>query len=290
MLHVAYVTAGSVGVGDLIHGLALRRAAERRGSKMRVSLVAPSLPFPAVQALPDFHPVAVDAAPLLDPATALDTPLGGILTALQPDVVVVGHFWAPVQHLVAPLGVEAWLLVRKSPAQWLRGHPKMPFPQGRFARILEMEPVGFDVDGIERWPPLVVANHDECLSRAEARRHFDIDDDHTPLTLIFQAGEAGESAALPVSTPAGGQMVRVDLRDPAAIFPMALALAGAEHVVTGAGYNAYWEARALGSFARTHFVAFPRRLDDQQWRLDTCGDVDVRINGADLLAEALLGG
>jgi len=293
-IHVAYVTAGTVGVGDLMHGLALRQAVQRQGLAMRVTLVAPPLPFPALQRLDDLVTVPIDARTLLDAAMAPTTPLAEALRQLRPDVIVVGHFWAPLRHvvpsLVAGVSPRCWLLLRKAPRHWLQGPRSAPFLASQFDRIFEMEPVGFDVPRLEPWPPLVVANREELLDRPSARTALGLPNDGRQVTLVFQAGNPGELGTLAegVKSVAGSGLVhRVDLRDADAPMPMAPYLAAADVVVTGAGYNAFWEARWLGTMARTRFVPFARRIDDQAWRLARCAEVPMTDNGADLLAQAL---
>ena len=85
-MRIVYVTAGTVGVGDLMHGVALR-AAQRTGLRITVSLVSSPSPFPAVARLA----VELDPAALVEPARAASTPLAQALLALRADVVVVGR-------------------------------------------------------------------------------------------------------------------------------------------------------------------------------------------------------
>ena len=65
-MRVVYFTAGTAGVGDLMHGVALRRAAQRSGLPITVSLVSPPLPFPCLRDLEDHVTVAMDARALVD--------------------------------------------------------------------------------------------------------------------------------------------------------------------------------------------------------------------------------
>jgi len=292
-VRVVYVTAGTVGVGDLMHGVALRRAAQRSGLPVSVSLVSPPLPFPAVRRLADHTAVEMDPAALVDPARAASTPLARALSSLKPDVVVVGHFWANVQRIIAQLGFEAWLLLRKAPPVWIKGPPQAPFAPSVFARRLEIEPVGFAGD-FEQLAPLVVVNRDELVPAAAARAALlnGVDDDGRPLRLVFQAGNPGEAQALASSSSPSSSSYShtrvIDLRDNDAPWPVADLLLGADEIVSGAGYNAYWESRWLGTAAKTTLVPFARRIDDQAWRL-SLASLPMRENGADQLIRMLYG-
>ena len=79
-----------------------------------------------------------------------------------------------------------------------------------------------------------------------------------------------------------------DATDPAALFPLAEWLSGADAICTGAGYNSFWEARWLGYYNRTRFTAFGRHIDDQEWRLTECADYTPKENGADQLARWMM--
>jgi hypothetical protein len=317
-VHVAYVTGGTVGVGDLMHGVALRRAARRAGGSMRVSLLSPKLPFPALQGLDDHVVVDMQARTLLDRAQAEQTPLMAALRALQPDVIVVGHFWANVHFVLPALGVPAVLLLRKAPPVWVQGPAVAPFSSTRahYERIFEIEPVGFPSDsgaprpnsidysnpwrsakglnvlmnsGAERpnfeaLPPIVVANRDELLTASVARRILAPHDDGRPLRLVFQAGLAGEAQSM--AATAACQTVVSDLHDTGAPWPIAPLLDGADEIVTGAGYNAFWEVQHLGLAHKTRFTPFARSIDDQAWRL-SLPVTNTGENGADVLVRCL---
>ena len=60
-----------------------------------------------------------------------------------------------------------------------------------------------------------------------------------------------------------------------------------DEVISGTGFNSFWEAALLGYGAHMHWVPMPRRIDDQQWRGSLVADAPVRVtqNGADRLAE-----
>lgn len=277
-MRVAYVTAGTVGFGDTAKGISLRRALARRNSSVDLRVFAPQSQFPVTQSQ-GVVVVDVDAAALLDPGRALGSNLGAAVAAFAPDLVVLGQFWAPVHHLIAAWGAPAWLLLRAAPAQWTQGFPGMPFDPKRFARIVAIEPVEL-AHVRERIDPIVLANADDAGPLLP-----------TPLSsraalgvVAVHAGLPGELEQLVARSPKP-VTTRFDLRDQSAPFPVCLLLAAdAEHVVCGAGYNSYWEARWLHYASRTTFVPFARNIDDQAWRVTACADFVPKENGADVLA------
>ncbi len=131
---------------------------------------------------------------------------------------------------------------------------------------------------LERVDPVVVCNPDECEPPEALRRELGVPAERH-LVVVAHAGELGEIESL----RADGATV-CDLRQKDALFPLARWLGGADEIVCGAGYNAFWEARWLGYFPRARFTPFPRRIDDQAWRLHACAQVQMRGNGADTLA------
>lgn len=308
-MHIAYVTGGTVGVGDLMHGIALRAAALRAGSTARVTLVSPPLPFPALRQLDDHIAVEMRAQTLLDPEAVTQTPLWHALASLRADVVVVGHFWANVHFVLQQQQTPAVLLLRKAPPVWVVGPPVAPFSStlANYQRVFEIEPVGFagtsaapppknqhdsraHRPNFEALPPLVVCNRDELLPAAEARRRLVGDnDDGRPVRLVFQAGVAGEADALDAGSSPAWQTVRCDLHNADAPWPMAPLLNGADELVTGAGYNAWWEVQWLGLSHKARFVPFARSIDDQAWRM-ALPPTTLSANGADVLLQLLLRG
>jgi hypothetical protein len=86
-----------------------------------------------------------------------------------------------------------------------------------------------------------------------------------PHTLVVHSGPDAEIAAL--LEHASGRTIVVSPRRPALdvewrdVYPVAPHLAGAQRIVTGAGFNLMHETAHLRE--RHTFVAFPRPLDDQ---------------------------
>jgi hypothetical protein len=293
-LRVAYLTAGSVGAGHLVRGIAIGRGLERAGFRGAYRMFGPRLPFAAARARQDYEAVDVqaDRAALANPQLAQTTDLAQRLRRFDADLLIVDLFWAAVRWILPALRCEAWLLLRTCPPVWLVGGEGLPFAPGQFQRIVGIEPVDYAAIS-ERIDPIVVCNPDECRPRQELRQRLAVPG-ASELAVALHAGERGELDQL--RQLAGAQLagdearlVALDLFDDEALFPAAAWLSGADRIYAGAGYNAYWEARWLGYEPRTRFLPFRRTIDDQARRLAAFGGVLPRANGADTLARWIAG-
>jgi hypothetical protein len=300
-VRVAYFTAGTVGAGHLVRGVAIGRGLARAGFAGEYRLFGPGLPFPAALARTDYEAVEIETdRALRDRHLAQGSALARRLAAFAPDLLLVDMFWAPLYWVLPALqragGCAAWLLVRTCPPHWLAGPPGMPFTPGPYERILAIEPgveTGLDLSRLgrarldETIDPIVVANPGEHRPAGALRERLGLAAGDE-LVAIVHAGARGELPALHEAAAAASPAV-LNLFDPAAPFPAAEWLGGADRVVCGGGYNAFWEARWLGYAERTTFVPFRRTIDDQARRLTACRDIVPRANGADELARRIVG-
>jgi hypothetical protein len=278
-MRIAYVTGGTVGAGHLVRGVAIGRALARAGVDATYRMFGPPLPFPMATRL-DYEAFPLDAAAMRDPARARASVLGAALAAFAPELLIVDLYWGLVHHLLPMPGCETWLLVRSVPRGWFGGPPDTRWDARRFQRIVGIEPMSNAVLR-DRVDPVVVCNPDELRPPGALRARLAVPDG-TSLVVVTHAGTAGEIETL--ARGAGEAVVRCDLFDDAALFPLAEWLGDADRIVAGAGYNSFWEAQWLGWAARTTFTPFARVIDDQRWRIATCGAYRLQANGADTLA------
>jgi hypothetical protein len=236
-------------------------------------MVGPALPF-RIARRSSYRAVPLDPVELSDPRRGGQSELARVLRELSPELLIVDLFWAPLRRLLPIAGCEAWLLVRRVPPVWFKGPPILPYERSLFARVLGIEPGAADGYVDETIDPIVLANPDECRPREALRDALGVAANER-LVVVHQAGNAGEAAALAASADD-------------AFFPLCEWLGGADTIVSGAGYNAFWEARRLGYAARSTFVPFTRALDDQAWRVRECSSQVPAENGADVLARRIV--
>jgi hypothetical protein len=297
---VAFFTAGTTGAGHLVRGIAIERALARAGSRCTYAMFGPRSPLSLARRA-NYHPVSLDPAELSDHARAPGSELAGALAAFAPDVLLVDLFWAPLRLLLPLPSCESWLLLRRAPPAWLVGPPGHPYERSAFARVLAIEPGVHEGQVDQAIDPIVVSNPDERRPVGALRQELGVPPEE-PLVVAHQAGEPGDwarlvrtSSARPLhvfTPPRDDDAVLscpadVVLHDGNAFFPLAEWLRDADAIVSGAGYNAYWEARWLGHGQRTTFVPFDRVIDDQSWRVRECGNHRPRENGADMIARWL---
>lgn len=286
-VRVAYFTAGTVGAGHHVRGLALERGLGRAGYRGEFRVFGPALPFAADPQGGRRETVAVESDPLLrDPRAAPASRLAAQLRDYAPDLLLVDLFWAPLRWILSSLDCEAWLLVRLCPPHWLTGPPGLPFDPGQYGRIVAIEPLPERgargaVRGIETIDPVVVCNPEERRSAGALRERLGVAPGEE-LKVVVHAGRRGEVEELAAAAGAGAAVL--DLYAPGAPFPAAEWLGGADGIWAGAGYNAVWEARWLGYAARTRWTPFRRSIDDQALRLELAPESAPRRNGADTLA------
>ncbi|PRQ02461.1 hypothetical protein ENSA5_22790 [Enhygromyxa salina] len=288
---VAYFTAGTVGAGHLVRGEAIRRGLARAGFTGEVRSFGPATGFDGWLSGDHLSVEVRDDPMLADPDLAPRSALGRALLDWQPDLVIVDMFWAPVRHLLARLGCPAWLLVRACPPVWLTGAGAVRFDPGAWDRIVAIEPIGAEVltHAID---PIVIANPNECAGPGRLRELLGAPDDR-PLVVVSHAGKPAERGELEARAqaraPAGATVVRLDPDGPGrGLFPAARTLGGADLVVSGVGYNSFWEAHWLGWHERTEFCPFARSIDRQGLRLARFRGHRARANGADTLAQWVL--
>jgi hypothetical protein len=288
-MRVAFYTSGEIGGGHLARALAVKRGLERRGSACTFRVFYSRLPLRPPPEL-DITVLTTPIAALRDEALAKTSDVARALRDFAPELLLVDLAWRDLSHILPLPGVEAWLLLRWCPPEYLRGPFNRAFRPELYTRIVGIEPT-VRVEVTDRIDPVVVCNPDECRSRAELRARFGLAAD-AAVTFIVQAGLPGECDELvryERERGSGHALVIASLHDPEPLFPVAPWLPGADRIVGGAGYNLFWETHWLGLRARTELHAFRRGIDDQTPRLNLTPSYAMKENGADTLARWIAG-
>ncbi|MBN8613084.1 MAG: hypothetical protein J0L92_21010 [Deltaproteobacteria bacterium] len=299
-LRILYLTAGTVGAGHVMRGLAIHRALERHGGSGVFTLASPRLDLSSDLTGDATGPlrlerrtIRIDSRRVADRDQALASDAATLTRELTPDLVLVDLFWVPFLHVVRACPAPAWLLLRRCPPRWLRGPPSVPFDAHAFARVIWTEPCAAGaLEGASRVEPIVIASRDDERRGPSLRERLGVLDPR-PLALVAHGGMAGEIEHLDALARARfgstHTIAHANLRVAGVPFPLAPWLCEADVIVGGAGYNLAWELTWLERHEHASLVPFDRPIDDQHTRALVAPRHPMRANGADQLASQILG-
>lgn len=288
-MNVAYFTAATVGAGHLLRALSIERGLKRAGFEGTYRMIGPNPVLPDRLVPPNWRVVQIRHEEIAVPERAWETEIARELFDFEPDLLLVDIFWAPLLHILPVLNKPAWLIAGSMPSFWLQGPSHHPFDPEQYERIIAVEPF-LNLPVTDSVEPIVIVNPDERRPPEAIRKRYGVEPGQK-LTVVVQAGLAGEAQELARREGDGDSVLAVlSLHDPEPLFPSAPWLTGADRIVSGAGYNVFWESKWLGHYDRTVFFPFPRTVDDHAWRLSACSGVVMTANGADTLAGWILKG
>ncbi len=291
----AYLALGAIGAGNILPGLSLGTASNRLGkNKVHWNYFYFQTALAGVFSRLCLESYFVAGAPIdnyfLKPET---TPLFQKLLGSGCSVVVVNQHWFYVQAMVPLLqqaGIKVILLLRNTRRVFYQ--LENPDPRARFHPLVwdavyGVEPGDFP-PGVRVVDPLVLRNPGEILSREQSRSALGAQTSK-PLCLIAQNGKPEEFNNL-VKTYSyledEGYDVKTSTTYHGGLLPMVDYLNGVDLLITGAGYNAYWEAQYFKK--DVIFVPMPRQFEDQAERVERNADYVFKENGADTLARMLV--
>lgn len=291
---MAYLALGATGAGNILPGLALGTACQRLGkNKAHWNYFYFQTALAGVFASFGLGPHHVDESPIDDyflrPET---THLFQTLMDSGCSLVVVNQHWFYVQAMIPLLqqaGIKVILLLRNTNTVFYQ--LENPNPRARFQPLVwdavyGVEPGDFP-PGVGMVDPLVLRNPGEILPREIARMALNAKTEK-PLCLIAQNGKPEEFQNL-VKTYSyledEGYEVKTSTNYQGGLFPMVDYFNGVDLLITGAGYNAYWEAQYFQK--DVIFVPMPRQFEDQTARVERNADYVFKENGADTLARML---
>ncbi len=291
-MRILYYTSGTTGSGRVVIGASIGNALRRAGVQVDYRILS-SCPFAhlADRLGFDHREIPLEMSERLGPEAWPGSELYAAIRQFHPDVLLVLLYWMPLQFILPELACRKVFLC------W-DAHPRyytVPLPQGtlhfqpdQYHRLVKIEPfqAPFPAGEVN---PLVIRGRDEILPRSEALRRLSLREEGRHCLFAFN-GEPGEFEAARKAysyLEEQGYRMFYSTNYRSGIFPAVDYFSAFDLLVTGAGYNAFWEARYFQKEAV--FVPLPRRFEDQERRAGMYEDYTFERNGADQLVELLLG-
>ncbi len=289
-MRIVYYTSGVTGSGRIIKGISIGNALRRKKVTAEFIILHHSDFVPARD---DFKFVKI---PLEDDKCHLvenfsDSILFKTLNEFQPDILIVDLLWFPLRHFERELASKKIFLFSQADDSFFT----LPLTEG----LVSFRPADFDfVISIEPLPtsvpmtkinPLIIRNRDEILSRDEALDRLKLGGDKKNCLFVFN-GEPGEFERIKKMysyLEDEGYKMTCSTNYRGGLFPAVDYFNAFDMTICGAGYNAFWEAVYFDKEAI--FVPVPRSFENQQARIDLCQEYYFDENGADQLADIIMG-
>jgi len=289
MLKVVYYTSGITGSGRIVTGISIGNAFKRKGIPCEFTIVSSSdfsqlaADFPHVE-------IPLEEADALSSENCKSSALYNCLCKLDPDVLLVDLLWFPLYHFIHELRCAKILLCRQVSDSFF----SIPLPTGilridtgSYNSIIATEPFESCIP-MKQVNPIVIRNHDEILPRDEALKKLGVKGNR-PVGLFAYNGEPGEYKTIKrkysyLERPY--EMIYSTNYSDKGFFPIVDYYNAVDFIVSGAGYNSFWEIIYFEKEAV--FEPVLRRFEDQAKRVMECSDYKFTDNGADQLVDIIV--
>jgi UDP-N-acetylglucosamine:LPS N-acetylglucosamine transferase len=290
-MNVFFVSLGN-GAGHLMRGIAIYNAIQRNNLPVDYKIIGINKVHPKITDSYPFEEVAV--IPSRFETDLPNTPLYKRLTGEKVDLVIVDHAWAWTRNILQDMDCRKVLLLRQISPAFLRlrfEESIIEYDPTIFDQVYLIEPFKSPVKG-KNIRPIVAKNPGEILSRSEARFRLQVPD-NKPCAVISQTGitkdEINRVSQVFNNLPDSDNYhcIKSSSYDDNGIFPLLDYYNGIDLMVSGAGYNTYWQNRFFKK--KAIFLPFRRAEENQAIRVKTCADYEMKENGADVLVNELFG-
>ncbi len=292
-MKIVYYTSGMTGSGRVVRGIAIANACARKRIDCEFTIVSSSrfgflaegfarhIEIPAG----DEHEHSKD--------TYSNSAVYSTLAALDPDILIVDLLWFPLHHFIREMKCKKLFLFTQisNPRFFKIELPgeTLQFSPEYFDLLLQAEPLPLDI-GARRINPIVLRNRDEILSQSQALDKLKLEPSDKPNCLFAYNGEPGEYEAIREKysyLEEEYRMVHSSNYSGTGFFPIVDYYNAFDFIVSGAGYNAFWEIIYFDKEAV--FEPVPRQFEDQTYRIRECQEFYFDENGADQLADIIMG-
>ena len=290
-MKIVYYTTGTSGSGRVVQGIALGNALRRRGVRVELTILSSS-PFAHLADLFGIphREIPPETSDRLTAKTYPGSRLYRELESLDADVLVVDQFWMALHHFLTRLPCRKVFFCRQIADSFF----SISVPSGRltfrpedYDIVLASEPFESSIPR-QQINPVVIRNHEEILPRAKALAALNLVEGEKACLFAYN-GNPGEYERITklysYLADEGYQMV-YSSNYQGGLFPAADYYNAFDLLISGAGYNSFWEAIYFQKEAV--FIPVPTRFEDQRLRVDNLQEYHFQENGADQLVELIL--
>ncbi len=291
MVKIVYFTSGTTGSGRLVQGISIWNAFERSGQQVNYTIVSSS---PFAYLADGFNvkhiEIPVESEDVLIAGDPEDSILFQTLKRLKPDVLLVDLMWFSLFNIIDRFPCKKIFLSRQVADKFFTISLKndlLKFNPDQYDRIIATEPFA-SCTNMEQINPVVLRNRGEIMSKTAALKKLGLSGDK-PVCLTAYNGKPEEYQSVQKTysylEDEGYRMV-YSTNYESGIFPVVDYFSAFDLLITGGGYNSFWEAVYFEKEAI--FIPFPRNFEDQKKRIDEYKGIPFKENGADQLADIIM--
>jgi hypothetical protein len=290
-MKIVYYTSGITGSGRVVTGIAIGKALKRKKIACQYTILHSSrfgfltgdIPQKEIP-IEEEHALSIDAYRTSNVFTALKE--------LDPDILLVDLMWFTLHNFISDLSCKKVFLSRQVNDRYfsIKGaQGTLSFRPADYDLVLATEPFKSAVP-MRPVNPIIIRNRDEILPKEEALRKLGLDEGR-PVSLLAYNGEPGEYEAIRKQysylEEEGYRMIYSTNYSDAGYFPIVDYFNAVDFIISGAGYNAFWEIIYFNKEAV--FIPTPRTFEDQAMRIRECQEYYFDENGADQLVDIIMG-
>lgn len=290
-VNIVFYTSGTTGSGRLVLGISIGTALERRGIDANFTIVSSS-PFSHLADTQNIEHIEIsgESEQVLDEVNYQDSILYKTISSLNPDILLVDLLWFTLYSFIDKFSCKKIFLSRQVSYKFFTVPLKtgsLQFNPNQYDKIFATEPFTSCIE-MESINPIILRNRDEILDKNEALKKLGLNADK-PVCLLAHNGKSGEYEDI-IKTYSyledeGYRMVySTNYKD--GLFPAVDYFNAFDLIITGGGYNSFWEAQYFEKEAL--FIPVPRQFEDQRKRIDECSGMTFEENGADQLVDIIL--
>jgi hypothetical protein len=287
---IVYYTPGISGWGRVVTGISIANAFKRKSIKCEFTLISSfqsDFQFDNI----DHIKIPIENEDILFTKEYRDSILYKTLSELKPDVILFDLIWHMTYKFIHELNCKKILLCRQVSNRFFSlplPNQKLVFNPNHFDIIFATEPFKSIVE-MDSLNPIIIRNKDEILTRKEALTKLVIRD-KCPICLLAFSGKSGEYETVKKKYSylerTEYQMLYSTNYSTKNYFPIVDYFNAFDFIVSGAGYNQFWEAIYFNKEAI--FEPVQRQFENQFWRVQTCQEYYFEENGADQLVDIIM--
>ncbi len=293
-MKIVYYTSGVTGSGRVVRGIAIANALRRRNIQCTFTILHNSRFGFLADGFTDQVEIPIENERTHSVDGYQSSALFRELTRLDPDILIVDLVWFTLHNFIGGLRCKKLFLLTQIADERFFSikltDGALHFEPDRFDLMVQAEPLPVDI-GARRIHPILLRNRDEILPVETALDRLKLGrGDGIQNCLFAYNGEPGELEVIKKKyaylKDAGYRMLYSTNYAGPGYFPIVDYFNAFDFIISGAGYNSFWEIIYFNKEAA--FEPVPRTFEDQSWRVRECQEYYFDVNGADQLVDLIL--